>query len=467
MNISKKNIRIVASLIFSFVAYVNLFPFSPSSFQESENTEPFQIWLSSNFIPFSISSIPAISSFDSTLQKEQAKRQGSFFTGKYKNLFISLLGKNNRQVEAKIDSTFNQLFFGNDSTQRVYYLVGNDMAYIEDINNEDVRTEGMSYGMMIAVQLNKKEVFDRLWKWAKTYMQHKSGQGKYFFSWHCRTDGSVIDSNSASDGEEWFAMSLFFASARWGNGEGIFNYRAEAQKILDAMLNKKESSDSRNVITNMFNKKEKQVVFVPVGNADDFTDPSYHLPHYYELWARWSDDNNNFWCDAASTSRKFLRKAANPKTGLTPDYANFDGTPMTKWGGGNNNFMYDAWRVAMNVAVDYTWFAKDKWEVRECNNLLNFFYSQGVNNYGNLYTLSGKELGSNHSPGLVAANAVACLASTSKYRKNFVEAFWDTPIPSGHYRYYDGMLYMLGLLQVSGNFRVYHIKGESVKACGN
>ena len=41
----------------------------------------------------------------------------------------------------------------------------------------------------------------------------------------------------------------------------------------------------------MFNKKNKQVVFVPNGSADDFTDPSYHLPHYYELWGMWADKN--------------------------------------------------------------------------------------------------------------------------------------------------------------------------------
>ena len=69
-------------------------------------------------------------------------------------------------------------------------------------------------------------------------------------------------------------MALLFASERWGNGEWIYNYKAEAQKILDAMLSKTESSDSRNVVTNIFNKKEKQVVFVPSGEADDFTDPS-------------------------------------------------------------------------------------------------------------------------------------------------------------------------------------------------
>ncbi|MHB8579971.1 MAG: glycosyl hydrolase family 8 [Ignavibacteriaceae bacterium] len=392
---------------------------------------------------------------------------GSYFTGKYPNLFVELLNKSQSQVNSKIESAVKQLFFGNDSTQRLYYPVGSNMAYIEDINNNDVRTEGMSYGLMITVQLNMKNEFDRLWKWAKTYMQIPTGQHKNYFAWHCKTDGTIIDSNSASDGEQWFVMSLFFASARWGDGQGIYNYKAEAQKILNAMLDKKESSDRNDIVTNMFNKKEKEVVFVPMGNVDDFTDPSYHLPHYYELWARWADTNNNFWCSAASISRKFLTKAANPVTGLTPDYADFNGTPFTSWRGGKNNFLYDAWRVAMNVSVDYEWFAKDKWEVTECNKLLNFFYSKGIGKYGNLFTLNGKQLSNEHSAGLVAMNAVACLASTNENRKAFIEELWNTSIPTGHYRYYDGMLYMLAMLQVSGHFKIYSPAGIPVGNCSN
>ena len=217
----------------------------------------------------------------------------------------------------------------------------------------------------------------------------------------------------------------------------------------------------------MFNKKLKLVVFVPNGDADKFTDPSYVLPHYYELWARWSDKNNNFWCEAASAGRKFLTIAANPETGLSPDYAHFNGTPINPWGGGNNDFRFDAWRVAMNTAIDYEWFGKDKWEVTECNRLLNFFSSQGINDYVNQYTLEGKKLSSDRSTGLVAMNAVAALASTNKNRKEFVEALWNVPIPTGKYRYYDGMLYMLGMLQVSGNFRIYYLPANPDSGCSN
>jgi oligosaccharide reducing-end xylanase len=56
---------------------------------------------------------------------------------------------------------------------------------------------------------------------------------------------------------------------------------------------------------------------------------------------------------------------------------------------------------------------------------------------------------------LVSTAAVAALAAGPEKGKPFVQALWDTPVPTGTWRYYDGMLYLLALLQVSGNFRIY------------
>jgi oligosaccharide reducing-end xylanase len=380
---------------------------------------------------------------------------GAVSTGIYQNLFTELLGFNDAQVKARVDSAFAQLFYGDDRTQRVYYPVDRDMAFIEDVLHRDVRTEGMSYGMMIAVQMDKKQEFNRLWKWAKTFMQHPSGPNKGYFAWHCDTTGSMIDSNAASDGEEWFVTALFFASARWGDGEGIYRYSHEAQAILNAMLHKREEPGVGGKITAMFDKKARQVVFVPVVEASWFTDPSYHVPHFYEIWARMAENDNEFWCQAADTSRVFLQRVTNERTGLAPDYAHFDGTPLDHWNGGHADFRFDAWRVAMNVAVDYSWFGRDQWAVNECNRLLAFFAGQGPGRYGNQYTLEGKMLGGDHSTGLVAMNAVACLAADSPGRIGFVRELWNVRVPRGPFRYYDGLLYLLGMLQVSGNFRAY------------
>lgn len=375
----------------------------------------------------------------------------AFETGVYPNLFRDYLGKSDEEIQAKIDTAFNQLFYGDDATERVYYPVGSDMAYISDIANGDVRSEGVSYGMMIAVQLNKKEEFDRLWKWAKTYMYQTEGGYKGYFAWHCKTDGTQLAANPASDGEVWFITALFFADGRWGSGEGIYNYRAEAQSILDTSLHDDDRGD---LTTDLFDPETKQVVFVPqLGQNSQFTDPSYHMPHYYELWARWADEDDDFWVDAVAASRAYLQTAVNQQTGLAPNYSYFDGTPYDDEY--NGNFRYDAFRVGANVGMDYVWFAPNQWHVEQSNRLLRFFASQGMEDYKAEYLLTGEPQVGHRSSGLMATNAVAALAADRQVGEPFVQALWDQPIPTGQYRYYDGLLMMLGLLQVSGNFRIY------------
>ena len=91
----------------------------------------------------------------------------SFQTGRYRNLFQEYLGKTEAEIQAKLDAAWEKLFYGDDDFERVYYPVGDDMAYMLDVGNNDVRSEGMSYGMMIAVQLGKQDEFNRLWKWTE------------------------------------------------------------------------------------------------------------------------------------------------------------------------------------------------------------------------------------------------------------------------------------------------------------
>jgi oligosaccharide reducing-end xylanase len=400
-----------------------------------------------------------------------AQGGGAFATGHYRNLFVEA-GHSQAEVDAKIAAAFQQLFHGDSATETVYYPAGENangpLAYLSDINNHDVRTEGMSYGMMIAVQLDKKAEFDALWNWSRTYMYHDDpAHPAYgFFSWSLRTDGTPNSESPAPDGEEYYAMALYFASAHWGDGAGIYAYRAAADRLLSDMKN-------RTVITGPagrgrtetdgaeFNAEHKMVRFTPDMNRPDHTDPSYHLPHFYELWARWGPvADRSFWKEAATISRDFFQQVTHPVTGLMPDYANFDGTPVT--GGFNRgaaNFGPDAWRTAANWSVDWSWWAADPRERVLSDRIQAFFVAQGIDTYGNRYTLDGQRLGDSHATALVATNAVASLAATSTARaRRFVEALWNAEIPSGRYRYYDGMWYLMGLMHCGGAYRIWSPK---------
>jgi oligosaccharide reducing-end xylanase len=85
-----------------------------------------------------------------------------------------------------------------------------------------------------------------------------------------------------------------------------------------------------------------------------------------------------------------------------------------------------------------------------------FLVGQGIDKFDDRYALDGKPLSDRHSIGMVSTTAVGSLAATDgPNAKAFVDALWNTPVPSGEQRYYDGLLYLMSLLHASGNFRIY------------
>lgn len=391
-----------------------------------------------------------------------AEPAGAAATGRYRNLFREYLGLTEAETDAKLAAAWQHFFRGDEETQRLFYPGADGTASIPDINNRDVRTEGLSYGMMICVQLDHQAEFDQLWRFAKRHMFNAHGKFSGYFSWHTALNGDRLgDAGPASDGEEWFVMALFFASHRWGEGggtdraaEGAVNHGAEAQALLRTMLHKDEDP-GRGDVTGMFHRTARQINFVPHGSGANFTDPSYHVPAFYELWARWAADpaDRAFLAELAPTSRSLFRQAAHPRTGLMPDYSTFDGRPVGR--GGHDDFAYDAWRTLSNPALDYAWWAADEWEVEQANRVLAFLLSQGPS-CPSLFRLDGTPLGGGiNSPGLMAMAATAALAADRRLGEPFVRRLWKMEFPEGRYRYYNGLLMTLALLEVGGHFRIH------------
>ncbi len=384
----------------------------------------------------------------------------AFTTGKYRNLFLEA-GYTQAEIDKKTAKAYHDVFEG---PGRIYFEVGDSMAYVSDLKNHDARTEGLSYGMMIAVQLNKKDVFDRIWRWSKKYLQHQSGPREGYFAWSINPQTMKKNSEgSASDGELYYITSLLFAANKWGNNTGI-NYYSEARRILDAMWKK----DGTGNIYNLINTEHKQISFVPEGNNYNWTDPSYHLPAFYEVWAMYAKDGHEqFYKDCADTSRAFLHRACDPVTGLNTDYTEFSGQPHpVRWM--PPAFRYDSWRVPMNIAMDYTWFGKDKnWQEDYAKQFQNFLRSKGIDTYEDQFNTDGsrpdfilqaggfKKL--RHSIGLVATAATTEMIGKDK-NFDFVHAVWKVklePYEDGYFDpYYDGLMYLFGLLHLSGKYQI-------------
>ena len=393
--------------------------------------------------------------------------KGAFATRRYRNLFAEL-GYKQKDIDKKLKSVFESVFYGPD---KVYFEVGDSMAYISDIKNHDVRTEGMSYGLMIAVQFDRKDIFDRLWRWGKKYMQHQEGPLKGYFAWSCKTDGTRNAQGPASDGELYYVTSLIFASNRWGNSTGI-NYLAEAQNILDCSMQK----IGMERVAPLINLEHQLITFTPDPFGGRFTDPSYHVPAFYEVWARWAEDGRSeFWRACARKSREYLHKSIHLVTGLNPDYNNYDGTLLGSKRVIGDAFRFDSWRVPMNIALDYSWACADrKWQQEYGNKIQNFFYSQGIDSFVDQYNVDGttvtelldaggyKKL--RHSLGLVATTAAVSLVCTHDKSREFVDRLWNAkhvPYDDGYFdAYYDGLLRLFAFMHLSGNYRIIFPQGH-------
>lgn len=393
--------------------------------------------------------------------------KGAFATRRYRNLFAEL-GYKQKDIDKKLKSVFESVFYGPD---KVYFEVGDSMAYISDIKNHDVRTEGMSYGLMIAVQFDRKDIFDRLWRWSKKYMQHQEGLLKGYFAWSCQTDGTRNAQGPAFDGELYYVTSLIFASNRWGNSTGI-NYLAEAQNILNCSMQK----IGMERVAPLINLEHQLITFTPDPFGGRFTDPSYHIPAFYEVWARWAEDGRSeFWRVCARKSREYLHKSIHPVTGLNPDYNNYDGTLLGSKRVIGDAFRFDSWRVPMNIALDYSWACADrKWQQEYGNKIQNFFYSQGIDSFVDQYNVDGttvtelldaggyKKL--RHSLGLVATTAAVSLVCTHDKSREFVDRLWNAkhvPYDDGYFdAYYDGLLRLFAFMHLSGNYRIIFPQGH-------
>ncbi len=374
----------------------------------------------------------------------------------YRNV-LAEAGISEDEIGKRTRERFFEIFYGPD---KFYYEVGPDMAYIEDTGNLDVRTEGMSYGMMICVQMDKKAEFDRLWKWTKTFMYMSEGRHSGCFAWSVSPGGVPNALSPAPDGEEYFAMALFFASHRWGDGEGIFNYSREARAILRACIHREDSGLGRD----LWDRENRLIRFIPEA---DFTDPSYHLPHFYELFSHLADpEDRDFWRQAAGASREYLQRACHPATGLSAEYATFEGEPFTGLQDifGRHDWHYsDAYRTVANIAMDYCWFGSargETWQTEIAERVRKFFLETAADDPVGIYAVDGTRIQGKalHPVAIAATLAESALASPSPLSGRAlrcVREFWETPMRHGDRRYYDNLLVFFALLALGGNYRIY------------
>lgn len=370
----------------------------------------------------------------------------------YQNFWLKL-GKSEAEVNERAAAIWQAIRQPDD----LGFCVETDQGemYFYDTGNDDVRTEGQSYGMAMAALMDDQAAFDKTWRWTLNHMYLTSGRCRGYFAWSVPLDGRERAGGPAPDGEEFFAYALILAEKRWGKGEDTgetcldipyFDYAAWARRILTDVLHRNPGEAGPMWTENNL------IEFVPDAG---FTDPSYHLPHFYRLFAEACEpEDRERWLAIEEASLRYLPLSVHPLTGMNPEYSSYEGEPI--YGQDHHNFFSDAYRTILNIALTATWPGRDcePWMIDTAESLAEFFWQVPTDEFRR-YEIDGTDGGrfSRHPVGLLASLATTYMLTNTEESQTIAERFWNTELRTGRRRYYDNFLYAFSFLALAGLYR--------------
>ena len=326
-------------------------------------------------------------------------------------------------------------------------------------------SEGIGYGMLLAVSFGDQEVVDGLLAYYKQALNQGSDDPwspqpatglmhwlRYGCDAHRELTYSDYPDNAAADADLDVAMALIMADCRWG-GSG---YAEEASRIIAAIR------------THMFTTHEGRHVLQP-GDSTWYDNMgagcvnySYFAPAYYREFAAYDPGNSEFWQTAASDAYWLLEAASDSRTGLVRNWGSADGgnatpechdayTRAASYGD-------DAARTPWRVVTDYLWYgtgAAKTWSDR----VTSWVASVGIENTAQWYLLDGSvdeqaPTPHDHTVINVGPWATAAMSDDQATVDAFAAEVVAIPTSSGNHdaEYFPRMLRALSLLTLTGGF---------------
>ncbi len=300
-------------------------------------------------------------------------------------------------------------------------------------DNNDTVSEGIAYGMLFAVYLADKATFDGLWSYAKAHFNNHG-----LMNWKINSDGNVAGDgqNGATDADEDMAWALLMADKQWGG-----SYLDDATTLIKSIY---------------ANEVEGGSFVLKPGDAfggSSIMNPSYLAPSYYREFAKATSEQG--WLQVVEKSYAILAAAANPQTGLVPDWCTSSGGPAS---GHSTNYSYDACRTPYRIALDYCQNSEPR-ALAYANKVVGFFATGTPSAIKDGYTLEGVATGKSFgSMSFMAPMSVAATADPGGKFMQFAAqgqaalASKSQSQDGGAYSYYNASWGLIGMLTLSGNF---------------
>ena len=239
-------------------------------------------------------------------------------------------------------------------------------------------SEGIGYGMLLAVYANDQNTFDNLWKYEQLFPDNHG-----LMNWYIAPDGnSVLGSGAATDADEDMAFALVMADKRWGGQGSLSTTYLAAAKTLIGLIWQYEVDASRNHVLTSGDQSDGSVINI-----------SYFAPAYYRAFGRVANTASN-WKMVIDTSYTVISATlnaqnGNTQNGLVPAWSTPAGVPMTPPGTGMPLYhQLDSCRTPFRLGEDYCWNAEPR-ALTYLQKITGFYSSVGVANMVDGYDLNG------------------------------------------------------------------------------
>lgn len=257
-------------------------------------------------------------------------------------------------------------------------------------------SEGIGYGMILAVYFGDQPLFDGLWRYEQLHLDDNG-----LMNWDIGPDGvtSGAGMGAATDGDVDIAWALVMADRQWGGQGALAKPYLDYAKELIGLIWTHEVDHARGEMLKAGDKW---------GDVD-VTNPSYFAPAYFRVFGKVTGQTDN-WNKVIDANYAILAKSlnatsGNASNGLAPAWCDSSGKPVEAFAGAPTHFQNDATRVPFRVGQDYCYFGEPR--AKQYLALISSFYSGvGVANIVDGYDLDGTPRPDRAVGGLQAASFV-------------------------------------------------------------
>jgi endo-1,4-beta-D-glucanase Y len=310
-------------------------------------------------------------------------------------------------------------------------------------------SEGIAYGMIIAVAMDDQPLFDAFWQYAHAFLNSNG-----LMNWYIAPDGSkALGVGGATDSDEDMAWALVMAHRQWGGSGSLGeSYLSHAKRQIDRVYEFEVDHGKWPDMLLPGDEWRGQNVF----------NPSYFAPHQYRIFGEVSG-NGEGWQRVIDRGYAIVEASLNDRNGnrengLVPAWCDADGTPVEAFPGAMKNYQYDSARLPFRIGQDYA-YHQDPRARAYLEKVSRFFAGIGADNIVDGYELDGTPApdprAQKPNPGsAVFVGAAAVGAMFDPRYQDFIDAAYArvrTGKLLARSRYYNHCWTVLSLLMLSGN----------------